>query len=296
MWLKYVKFMYDLRRTNQQTLTILTNQIIIYRTGAQNPSETLAFKSYPVQYLKWTLPTNSMYKTAKKNTVPDRSQITAIKIPNKLKAVSPTPTAQFPAANCQYFLLALHQIVQITVDQHFHRPFIHPRFPSQRTQRIFESDKSELLHSQAVLPFGNPKINHVAPFAKDFTHDFTGVWADCIFENAPNQTTSVDGCRCPGAQFPNDSSLRGSVCNDSRDSRTSRVKSRSFHYLQNRLALQVHVFWQRSWMIILLSVSLSGYKLNRQECQCCSKPKLIASLPSDTLFVGLANQKNMQLW
>lgn len=77
-------------------------------------------------------------------------------MPNKLKAVSPTPTAQFPAANCQYFLLALHQIVQVTVDQHFHRPFIRPRFPSQRTHRIFESDKSELLHSQAVLPFGNP--------------------------------------------------------------------------------------------------------------------------------------------
>lgn len=74
-------------------------------------------------------------------------------------------------------------------------------------------------------------------FAKDFTHDFTGFWADDIFENAPNQTTSVDGCRCPGAQFPNDSSLRGSVCNDSRDSGTSRV----FHYLQKLLALQVHV-------------------------------------------------------
>lgn len=48
MWLKYVKFMYDLLRTNQQTLTILTNQIIIHRNGAQIPSETLAFNSYPV--------------------------------------------------------------------------------------------------------------------------------------------------------------------------------------------------------------------------------------------------------
>lgn len=47
MWLKYVKFMYDLRRTNQQTLTILTNQIMIHRNGSQIPSETLAFKSYP---------------------------------------------------------------------------------------------------------------------------------------------------------------------------------------------------------------------------------------------------------
>jgi len=75
-----------------------------------------------------------------------------------------------------------------------------------------------------------------------YPNDFTGFWADDIFENAPNQTTSVDGCRCPGAQFPNDSSLRGSVCNDSRDSGTSRVKSRSFHYLQKQLALQVHVF------------------------------------------------------
>ena len=45
MWLKYVKFVYDLRRTNHQTLTILTNQIIIHRNGAQILTDSKSWNS-----------------------------------------------------------------------------------------------------------------------------------------------------------------------------------------------------------------------------------------------------------
>lgn len=204
-------------------------------------------------------------------------------MPNELKAASPTPTAQFPAANCQYFLLALHQIVQVTVDQHFHRPFIRPRFPSQRTQRIFESDKSELLHSQTVLPFGNPKTQSPRTFCKRCHTWFSRVlgrlyfWK-CSKPNDFSRRLSMSGSAIPKRLLFKRFRLQWKR----RDSGTvtglplfaETVSSSS------PMSSDKEVGW--SFYFLCLSLSLCN-KLNRQECQCCDNGHVVTGSLSPSL-------------
>ena len=206
---------------------------------SQIPSrETLAFKSDPVLEVD-TPPTNSMYKTAKnlQSLIVLKSQQSKCQTNWRRLRQLQLPNFQLPTVSIfssRFTRLYKSPLISIFTDLSFVQGFLHNGPNGFLRVTNLSCCILKLFYHLAI-----PKLNHLAPFAKDFTHDFTGCWADDIFENAPNQTTSVDGCRCPGAQFPNDSSLRGSVCNDSRDSGTSRV----FHYLQKRLALQVHVFW-----------------------------------------------------